>query len=66
VVVHAAQQCPAHPNLWIKAGRRTGRSVAPRSGSRPTPGGTIARCAPPVLAGLFDDLDRGGELAGAP
>jgi phosphoribosyl 1,2-cyclic phosphodiesterase len=66
VVVHAAQQCPAHPNLWITPRRRTGRAVASRSASRPTPGGPVLPCAPPVLAGLFDDLDRSGELAGAP
>jgi phosphoribosyl 1,2-cyclic phosphodiesterase len=66
VVVNAAQQCPAHPNLWIRPGRRTGRAVAARSASRPTPGGPVPPCATPVLAGLFDDLDRSDDLAGAP
>jgi phosphoribosyl 1,2-cyclic phosphodiesterase len=66
-VVHAAQQCPAHPNLWVRARRRAGRLVAPRAGS---PASTVAPArppAPPVLAGLFDvDADAGRDPAGAP
>ena len=66
VAVHAARQCPAHPNLWIKAGRAAGRSVASRSGSRSSPITSAATSAPPVLAGLFDDIDRGSDRVGAP
>jgi phosphoribosyl 1,2-cyclic phosphodiesterase len=66
VSVHAAQQCPAHPNLWIRSGRRLGRAIASRVSS-PSPSTGAARCcASPALAGLFDELDRGGGQAGAP
>jgi phosphoribosyl 1,2-cyclic phosphodiesterase len=64
--VHAAQQCPAHPNLWVKPGRRAGRVLASRSAPRPAPGAPLPSCTPPVLAGLFDDPDPGGDRAGAP
>jgi phosphoribosyl 1,2-cyclic phosphodiesterase len=61
VVVHAAQQAPAHPNLYIRPGRRAGRGVAMRSS---TPAGAPPSCAPPTLVGLFDGPDR-GDRAGA-
>jgi phosphoribosyl 1,2-cyclic phosphodiesterase len=60
VIVHAALQDPAHPNLWISPARRGGR-VAPRTTSRPGPDRS-----PMALAGLFDDLDDPGDPAGAP
>jgi hypothetical protein len=66
VSVHAAQQCPAHPNLWIRPGRRTGRAAASRSGLPSPSTRTVRSCAPPVLVGLFDELDRGDDQAGAP
>jgi phosphoribosyl 1,2-cyclic phosphodiesterase len=66
VAVHAARQCPAHPNLWITAGRRSGRPVAPRSGSPPSPNDSSTSLAAPMLAGLFDDGDRSSDPAGAP
>lgn len=61
VTVHAAQQCPAHPNLWIRPGRRVAarsRVVSPVAGRAPA-------CGPPTLAGLFDEPDPGGGRAGA-
>lgn len=64
VRVHAARQSPAHPNLWITAGRHTRPAARPRS----TPSNGSARgVAPPVLAGLFDDeIDPGRPPAGTP
>jgi phosphoribosyl 1,2-cyclic phosphodiesterase len=64
VAVHAAQQCPAHPNLWIHAGRgSSGRAIAGRSGSPPSPIESARPPAAPMLAGLFDDIDRTGDRA---
>jgi phosphoribosyl 1,2-cyclic phosphodiesterase len=65
VVVHAARQDPAHPNLWISPARRAARAAVSRTAP---PGASIGRarpCGPPMLAGLFDDLDRDGDPAGA-
>jgi phosphoribosyl 1,2-cyclic phosphodiesterase len=68
VAVHAAQQCPAHPNLWIRPGRRAVRSTGSRFVSPPpSPStGAVRVGAPPGLVGLFDEVDRGGDQAGAP
>jgi phosphoribosyl 1,2-cyclic phosphodiesterase len=66
-VVHAARQCPAHPNLWVQPGRGSGGAVARRSASPPSAIGSSAGTrAAPVLAGLFDDTDPTGDREGAP
>ena len=65
VLVHAAQQCPAHPNLWIRPGRRADRASS-RAGLPSPSTGPVRPCAAPTLAGLFDELDRGGDQAEAP
>jgi phosphoribosyl 1,2-cyclic phosphodiesterase len=66
VGVHAAQQAPAHPNLWISPGRRVGRAAAVRVDSPTLTPGKPIRCESPVLAGLFDEPEGGDGPAGAP
>jgi phosphoribosyl 1,2-cyclic phosphodiesterase len=65
VAVHAARQCPAHPNLWIKPGRGARRDVAPRLHSPASPTASAGTAVAPVLAGLFDDIDESGDRLGA-
>jgi phosphoribosyl 1,2-cyclic phosphodiesterase len=74
VVVHAAQQNPAHPNLWIVPGRRRSRSwgrgrlpdVEERR-SKAGPRGTDGSGGSTVLAGLMDwDRERDEEIVRAP
>jgi phosphoribosyl 1,2-cyclic phosphodiesterase len=73
VAVHAAQQSPPHPNLWITPGRRQTPSASagtPQSGGlrarrRDTPLWTAGIARTPVLAGLFDeDRDRAEDTPG--
>jgi phosphoribosyl 1,2-cyclic phosphodiesterase len=66
VNVHAAQQSPAHPNLWVRPGRKTAQTIASRSRLRSQPMGPALGSVPPILAGLFDDDDRPGDQVGAP
>jgi phosphoribosyl 1,2-cyclic phosphodiesterase len=72
VVVHAARQDPAHPNLWITPGRRVARGVVPASGRvaarPPARGGWSAGSAmTPALIGLVaadgDPQDGPGEAS---
>ena len=71
VVVHAARQDPAHPNLWITSGRRAARTQDPARGSqrlRPQDrAGRPAGSSPaPGLFGLIaGDRDPDGQIGGA-
>jgi hypothetical protein len=71
VVVHAARQDPAHPNLWITSGRRPARAQDPavgRGGLRPRARASrSAGSGPtPALLGLFAGArDQDGETGGA-
>jgi phosphoribosyl 1,2-cyclic phosphodiesterase len=65
VVLHAARQCPAHPNLWIRPARKIAPTTASRSRSPSHSPGPSGSGVPPTLAGLFDD-DWQGEPVGAP
>jgi phosphoribosyl 1,2-cyclic phosphodiesterase len=70
VAVHAARQCPAHPNLWITPGRRTavagglGTSGLPRSAIPPR---SVHPGAPRGITEMIRwDRDRDGDLEGSP
>lgn len=67
VVVHAARQEPAHPNLRISPARRPARSSAQRPLSPRTHEGRSRPDRSPVLAGLFasDEPGSGAGPAGA-
>ena len=70
IMVHAANQAPAHPNLWIRPGSRSFKT----KGSQPIAGQTRISSSrsranrfggTPVLAGLFDwDSDRDADSLG--
>jgi len=67
VQVHAALQCPAHPNLWIQPARRTARpaAVAANGGGRPSQKTPRDAEASLGLMALFrGDTDSDGGTAG--
>jgi phosphoribosyl 1,2-cyclic phosphodiesterase len=65
VAIHAAQQCPAHPNLWIAPGRKSSRADEPGAVSLRRPAARLRRASSenaPVLAGWIDwDCDQDEE-----
>lgn len=71
VVVHAARQDPAHPNLWIASRRSAARTQDPALGRgdlrpRARPSRSVDFGMAPALLGLIaGDRDQDGETGGA-